>query len=69
MIAGLQVNLQPITQACLAAGGHIRTGLEDATFYASIGNLQLVEQAAKTVRNEHFDIGTAAQFRQYLKST
>ena len=69
MIAGLQVDLGPITQACLAAGGHIRTGLEDAPFNSSKGNLDLVKQVAKTICDEHYDIGKASQFRQYLKSS
>ena len=66
MIAGLQVNLRRIVRKCLAAGGHIRTGLEDCYFYSEIGNLDLVRQTAKLILNENYEIGTAAQLRQQL---
>ena len=69
MIAGLQVDLESIIEASLAAGGHIRTGLEDAPFHSSEGNLDLVKQAAETVCDANYDIGTATQFRKYLKSS
>ena len=66
MIAGLQVNLRAIFSTCLAAGGHIRTGLEDSYFYSETGNLDLVRQTTKTVLNENYEIGTAIQLRQQL---
>jgi len=66
MIAGLQVDLQNIISPCLAAGGHIRTGLEDAHFHSETGNLQLVRQTAQTICRENYEIGTAAQLRQRL---
>ena len=66
MIAGLQVNTQKIISLCLEAGGHIRTGLEDAYFQSELGNLQLVKQAAQNIQNEGYEIGTAAQIRQCL---
>ena len=66
MIAGLQVDLQNIISPCLAAGGHIRTGLEDAHFHSETGNLDLVRQTAKTICRENYEIGTAAQLRQRL---
>ena len=66
MIAGLQVNTQNIISSCLAAGGHIRTGLEDAYFLSEIGNLELVNQAAQNIHNQGYEIGTASQLRQHL---
>ena len=66
MIAGLQVNLQNIISTCLEAGGHIRTGLEDAHFYSETRNLDLVRQTAQTIHKENYEIGTAAQLRQRL---
>ena len=66
MIAGLQVNTQNIISLCLASGGHIRTGLEDAYFQSELGNLQLVGQAAQNIQDEGYEIGTAAQLRQRL---
>ena len=66
MIAGLQVNLRGIISACLEAGGHIRTGLEDHYFYSETGNLDLVRQTAKLILNENYEIGTAEQLRQQL---
>ena len=66
MIAGLQVNLSQITTSCLANGGHIRTGLEDASFDLQTGNVELVSQTAQTIIKENYEIGTAAQFRKSL---
>ena len=66
MIAGLQVNLLQITTRCLANGGHIRTGLEDASFGFQTGNVELVSQTAHTIIKENYEIGTAAQFRKSL---
>jgi uncharacterized protein (DUF849 family) len=66
MIAGLQVNLLQITTRCLANGGHIRTGLEDAPFGFQTGNVELVSQTAHTIIKENYEIGTAAQFRKSL---
>lgn len=68
MISGLQVNLQKIIPACLDAGGHIRTGLEDTFFYSETGNLQLVRQTAQTILSENYEIGTAEQLRQQLRN-
>jgi uncharacterized protein (DUF849 family) len=68
MIAGLQVNTQNIISSCLAAGGHIRTGLEDAHFQSELGNLQLVRQVAQNIHHEGYEIGTAAQLRKSLQS-
>ena len=68
MIAGLQVNTQNIISSCLAAGGHIRTGLEDAYFQSELGNLQLVRQVAQNIHHEGYEIGTAAQLRKSLHS-
>ena len=68
MIAGLQVNPQKLISACLVAGGHIRTGLEDAHFQSELGNLQLVRQVAQNIHYEGYEIGTAAQLRQSLYS-
>ena len=66
MIAGLQVNLLQITTRCLANGGHIRTGLEDAPFGFQTGNVELVSQTAHTIIKDNYEIGTAAQFRKSL---
>lgn len=66
MIAGLQVDLRNIISKCLDAGGHIRTGLEDAWFYSETGNLDLVRQAAQLILRENHEIGTAAQLRHRL---
>ena len=66
MIAGLQVNLFQLTTRCLANGGHIRTGLEDAPFGFQTGNVELVSQTAHTIIKENYEIGTAAQFRKSL---
>lgn len=66
MVAGLQADMQNIICKCLDAGGHIRTGLEDAHFHSETGNLQLVRQVAQTIYQQNYEIGTAAQFRQHL---
>ena len=66
MVAGLQVDTQKIVSRCLSAGGHIRTGLEDAYFQSEIGNLQLVKLVAQNILNQGYEIGTATQLRQHL---
>lgn len=68
MAAGLQVNLQPLISKCLEAGGHIRTGLEDAMFNSEVGNVNLVKQTAENITREHYEIGTASQLRRQLKT-
>ena len=43
MVAGLQVDVLPMIPRAVAEGGHVRVGLEDASFGCELSNLQLVE--------------------------
>lgn len=50
MIAGLGVDIRPLIAHAVAKGGHIRVGLEDAPFGASLSNVAWVEDAVARVR-------------------
>ena len=65
MIAGLDVDLSFISEAALAAGMHLRVGLEDAPLGSQVGNVELVEAAAATMSRR---LATAAGIRRALDS-
>lgn len=62
MIAGLDADLSGITGAALAAGMHLRVGLEDAPLGSQLGNVALVEAAARTLPQ----LATAIDIRRAL---
>jgi uncharacterized protein (DUF849 family) len=66
MIAGLSVDLRGLIGETVARGGHIRVGLEDARLGTSTGNLALVEEAVRMVRQAGAGPATAAEMRQAL---
>ena len=49
MVAGLGVDVEPLIGAAVAAGGHVRAGLEDAPLGCGATNLALVERAARLI--------------------
>lgn len=67
MIAGLGVTLDPLIEATLARGGHLRVGLEDAPFGTEKSNLALVEEAVATVRGLGYEPAAAEEVRAALK--
>ncbi|WP_375459925.1 3-keto-5-aminohexanoate cleavage protein [uncultured Enterovirga sp.] len=50
MIAGLGVHVDPLIEATLARGGHLRVGLEDAPLGSGSSNLVLAEEAVRHMR-------------------
>ena len=66
IIAGLLVDLAPILEQAVAAGGHVRTGIEDAPSGSERGNVELVRAAAAAIRRGGGALGTAAEVRAAL---
>lgn len=68
MIAGLGVTLDPLIEATLARGGHLRVGLEDAPFGMAKTNLALVEEAVAKVAGLGYAPATAGEIRAALSN-
>jgi uncharacterized protein (DUF849 family) len=66
MIAGLMVDVTPLMARTVAAGGHVRVGLEDAHHRNARTNVQLVEAAAKEIARAGGNLATAAEVRAAL---
>lgn len=49
MAAGLGVDLEPLVGAVVAAGGHVRTGLEDVALGCRSANVDLVRRAVRAI--------------------
>ena len=56
-MAGLGVDVRPLIPAAVAAGGHVRVGLEDAPLGTGIANLDWVRAA----RGPHRRVGRPAR--------
>ena len=66
---GLGKDHLPILYATIALGGHVRVGLEDNVYYAKntlATNAQLVERAARLIKEANREIATPADARQIL---
>ena len=68
MVAGLGVDVRPLVQRTVQAGGHIRVGLEDAHFGCEQPNLELVEQAVRLVAGAGGQAATPEAVRRALSS-
>jgi 3-keto-5-aminohexanoate cleavage enzyme len=68
MIAGLGVDIRPLIGEAVAQGGHIRVGLEDAPLGAVTGNLAMVEEAVRMVRDCGGEPASAADMRRALSA-
>jgi uncharacterized protein (DUF849 family) len=68
MIAAVDADLRPLFGETIARGGHIRVGLEDAPLGTPAGNLALVEEAVRIVRDHGAEPASAAEMRQALGS-
>lgn len=66
MIAGLAVDIRPLTAAAVARGGHVRVGLEDAPLGTDVPNITWVEQAATAIENGGARLATATEIRRTL---
>ncbi|SEL46261.1 Uncharacterized conserved protein, DUF849 family [Roseovarius azorensis] len=67
MIAGLGVDVEPIMEATVARGGHVRVGLEDARFHCPHDNRALVKRAQARIEAAGGHLATTAEVRAALK--
>lgn len=66
MIGGLGVDVLPLIPRAVMEGGHVRVGLEDASFGEVRTNVALVEAAAQRITNMGASLATAADVRARL---
>jgi uncharacterized protein (DUF849 family) len=67
---GIGAGHLPILFAAIALGGHVRVGMEDNVFYAkgrlARSNAELVERAARLVREANREVATPEDARSLL---
>lgn len=63
MIAGLQGDVAPLIAQAVAAGGHIRVGLEDAPLGEGRRNVELVREAVRMIEAAGGVLASAADIR------
>jgi uncharacterized protein (DUF849 family) len=66
MLAGYLLDPLPLIPAVVAAGGHVRVGLEDAPFGSERSNAQWVQAAATAITNSGGGLATASEVRAAL---
>jgi 3-keto-5-aminohexanoate cleavage enzyme len=66
MVAGLGVDVLPLIPDVVAAGGHVRVGLEDAPLGSALGNEGWVRRAADAIAAAGGSLSTAAEVREAL---
>jgi uncharacterized protein (DUF849 family) len=66
MVGGLGVDIQPLIRHAVAAGGHVRVGLEDAPFGSQHTNRQWVEMACHAIEGVGGRLASAKEVRQAL---
>lgn len=64
MVAGLGVQVDPLIEATVARGGHLRVGLEDAPLGCQVSNVEQVRAARTRIERAGGTLATAAQVRQ-----
>lgn len=67
MVAGRCTDILPLVDLTVAAGGHVRVGLEDAPLHSTMTNLQWVEKAAERIRKAGGSVAGARDVRDSLK--
>jgi len=68
MIAGLQVDLRALIPEAVAAGGHVRVGLEDAPLGLDVANPDLAAEAARLIEGAGGRLAAAAEIRAALET-
>jgi 3-keto-5-aminohexanoate cleavage enzyme len=63
MIAGHEVDVRPLIPPTVAAGGHVRVGLEDAPFGSETMNVDWVRSAATLIQSSGGHLATASEVR------
>jgi 3-keto-5-aminohexanoate cleavage enzyme len=66
MVAALGGDVLPLVADTVAAGGHVRVGLEDAPLGSRVGNVDLVRRAAEAITAARGSLATAAEVREAL---
>ena len=66
MVAGLGVDILPLVPAVVAAGGHVRVGLEDAPLGSTIDNEGWARRAAAAITEAGGTLASAAEVRAAL---
>jgi uncharacterized protein (DUF849 family) len=66
MIAGHEVDLRHLIPATVAAGGHVRVGLEDAPYGTTLRNIDWVESAVAVIEKSGGALATASEIRQVV---
>ena len=67
MVAGLTVDVLPLTQSVVAHGGHVRVGLEDAPLGSPRSNLEWVRAARAAIQSSGGTLASCAEVREALK--
>ena len=67
MVAGLGVNIEPLIDMTVQAGGHVRVGLEDAPMGCTRSNLELVTQARRRIEAAGGRLADATTVRAELR--
>jgi 3-keto-5-aminohexanoate cleavage enzyme len=68
MTAGVSADIRPLIGETVRRGGHIRVGLEDAPLGTKAGNLEMVEEAVRLVRENGAEPASPDEMRQALRS-
>ena len=68
MVAGLGADVRPLIEATVAAGGHLRVGLEDAHLGTDRSNAELVEEAARLLYHAGAHLASADTIRRSLRA-
>jgi uncharacterized protein (DUF849 family) len=68
MVAGLGVDIRALMPRAIAEGGHVRVGLEDASFGCERSNLEQVEEAVRLIEECGSEVATTAEIRAELEA-
>ena len=68
MVAGLGVAIEPLIEAAVARGGHVRVGLEDAPMGCDLGNLALAHRARQRIEGGGGQLAGTAVVRAALQA-
>lgn len=68
MVAGLAVQIEPLIEAAVAAGGHVRVGLEDAPMGCELGNEALAKRARARIEASGRPLASTAEVRAALSA-
>ncbi|MCW5623971.1 MAG: 3-keto-5-aminohexanoate cleavage protein [Burkholderiales bacterium] len=67
MVGGLGVDVLPMIPRVVVEGGHVRVGLEDASFGCQRSNVELVREAAERIDAMNGQLGRVVDVRDALK--